>query len=167
MSLQVGIPLFILAAILQSTLLPRLSVFGGQPDLVVIVVLTWATLSRDQEGMVWAFVGGLFLDLLSGTLLGLSSLVLVPIAYLVGLTEAQVYRNSALLPLLLMAVGSLVYHLAYLLLLHLLTGYPVAWATSLWYVMLPSAFLNTALALPVLRLLTRWYDRLHPRRIVL
>ena len=44
MSLQVGIPLFAVAALLQATVLPHLRVFGGQPDLIVILVLAWAIL---------------------------------------------------------------------------------------------------------------------------
>jgi rod shape-determining protein MreD len=100
-SLQVGIPLFVIAALLQATVLPHLRVFGGQPDLIVILALAWASLDDDQEGMAWAFVGGFFLDLLSGVPLGVSSLVLVPIAYFVGLAEAQLYRNN----LLLLTVG--------------------------------------------------------------
>src|SRR5512139_1480797 len=101
MSLQLGIPLTLIAAILQATVLPRLRIVGGQPDLVMIIVLTWSLLDHDREGMAWAFVGGLWLDLLSGVPMGISSLILVPIAYLVGLTEARIYRTNVALPLAL------------------------------------------------------------------
>lgn len=165
MSLQFGIPLFVVAAVLQSTLLPRLRVYGGQPDLVVLVVLGWAILDRKREGMVWAFVGGLFLDLLSGAPLGISSLVLAPIAYLVGLTEVQVYRTNVGLPLLLVAAGALGYHLLYLLALRLLAGYSVDWATGFWYVMVPSVLFDLILAIPVLRTLALWHRRLRPHQV--
>ena len=39
MSLHIGIPLFIAAAVLQAGLLPHLRAFGGQPDLIVILVI--------------------------------------------------------------------------------------------------------------------------------
>src|SRR5688500_13003948 len=127
-SLQIGIPLFILASLLQATVLSHLRVYGGQPDLIVIIVLAWAILDRDQEGMVWAFVGGLFLDLLSGAPLGISSLAMVPVAFLVGLTEAQVYRESVGLPLLMASAGAFVYHIVYLLLLRFFGGMAVPWS---------------------------------------
>lgn len=165
MSLQVGIPLFVIAALLQSTILPHLRVFGGQPDLIVILALAWASLDDDQEGMAWAFVGGFFLDLLSGVPLGVSSLVLVPIAYFVGLAEAQLYRNNLLLLTVLGMGSALAYHLGYLLLLRFLVDYPVAWPGALWYVTLPSVALDTILIFPAVRLLQRWYNRLHPRRV--
>lgn len=165
MSLQLGIPLFAVAAVLQGAVLSQVRVFGGQPDVIVIIVLAWATLDRDREGMAWAFVGGLFLDLLSGTPLGISSLALVPIAYAVGLTEAQVYRTNIALPLLLTAAGSLAYHIIYLLLMRFLNDFPVAWSASFGYVTLPSVLFDVILVIPVLRVLGRWYERLHPRQV--
>lgn len=165
MSLRLGLPLFIISAVLQSTLLPRLRVFGGQPDLIVIIVLVWASLDRDREGLVWAFAGGLFLDLWSGTPLGLSSLILLPIAYAIGLTEAQVYRSNFALPFVLNSVGVLGYHLLYLIALRFLGDYPVAWSASFWYVTLPSVLFDIVLIAPALWVLGRLYDRLHPRQV--
>ncbi|NDJ54343.1 MAG: rod shape-determining protein MreD, partial [Chloroflexi bacterium] len=139
MSLQLGLPLMLVAAMLQAVLLPHLRVLGGQPDLVLVIVLAWSTLDRGSEGMVWAVAGGLLLDMLSGVPLGVSSLAMVPIAFFVSLTEAQVYRTNVFLPLLLTGLGSLAYHLIYLGLLAFLVNQPVAWGDSLSYVTLPSA----------------------------
>jgi rod shape-determining protein MreD len=164
-SLQLGVPLFIVAVLLQATVLPHLRVYGGQPDLVVLLVLAWSTLDQEQEGLAWAFVGGLLLDLFSGTPIGVSSLALLPLAYLIGLLEAQVYRASLLLPLLLTAVGSTAYHVIYMLLLRFLTDYPLSWSASFGYVTLPSVLFDVVLFIPVLRLLARWHDRLHPRQV--
>ncbi|MEM4725136.1 MAG: rod shape-determining protein MreD [Candidatus Hadarchaeum sp.] len=165
MRLQLGIPLFFVCTLLQATVLSRLRVLGGQPDLIVVLVLAWAILDRDREGMIWAFVGGLFIDLLSGAPLGISSLVLVPITYLVGLTETQVYRTNVLLPLFLTLSGGLAYHIVYLALLRLLIGQPVAWSTAIWYVTVPSIIFDMVLIIPFLCVLGRWYDGLHPRRV--
>lgn len=165
MSLQLGAPLFILAALLQATVLPYLRVFGGQPDLIVVLVLAWSLLDRDQEGMAWAFVGGLFLDLLSGTPLGVSSMALVPIAFVVGLTEAQVYRTSVGLPILLTIGGALAYHFLYLLLLRFFGGVVLPWTAAIGYVTLPSVVFDVILIVPALRLLDGWYRRLHPRQV--
>ena len=162
MSLQIGFPLMLAAALLQAIILPRLRMYGGQPDLVAIIVLAWAILDHKQEGMVWAFVGGLCLDLLSGVPLGISSLVLVPIAFLVSLTEAQVYRTNVLLPLLLAGGGTLAYHVGYLFAIRFIVGMSVAWLQILWYVTLPSLLFDMVVILPVLWVLRPWYARLHP-----
>ena len=165
MSLQLGVPLFFVAAILQATVLSHLRVYGGQPDLIVVIVLAWATLDRDQEGMVWAFVGGIILDLFSGAPLGISALALVPIAYLVGLTEAGVYRTNIGLPVLMAVIGAAAYHFIYLLLLRFFGGVALSWSSALVYVTLPSVIFDVILIVPALRLLDGWYLKLHPRQV--
>jgi rod shape-determining protein MreD len=134
---------------------------------VLLVVLVWAMLDPGREGMTWAFVGGLLLDLFSGAPLGVSSLALLPVAYVIGLTEAQIYRSNVVMPLVLGAGGALAYHVIYLISLRFLAGYPVVWSTGFWYVTLPSVLFDVILVLPLLRLFTRWYDRLHPRQVSL
>lgn len=165
MSLQLGIPLFIVATVLQASLLPHLRVFGGQPDLIVVLVIAWSALDAEREGLVWAFVGGLFVDLFSGAPPGTSSLALLPVAFIITLTEANLYRNNLLLTLPLAAAGALIYHVLYLILLRLLVDYPLVWRDSLTYVTLPSVLFDVILIIPALRLLLNWYDRLHPRQI--
>lgn len=165
MSLQIGIPVFLLLAAIQATILPHLRIFGGQPDLVVIVVMAWSVLDHDIESMVWAVIGGVCLDFLSGTPVGLSSLALLPLAFFVGLTEAQAYRSNIILPLLLSSGGALAYHVIYMILLRFLAGMTIVWAEALWYVTLPSVIFDMILFVPVLRLLAPVYDWLHPSRV--
>ena len=163
MNLQIGAPLMLAAALLQATLLPRFRVLGGQPDLVVVIVLAWASLDREREGMIWAFVGGVFLDLFSGAPLGVSSLALVPITYLIGLTEFGLYRANIILPIVFTAAGALAFHVLYALALQILVGTQIVWLEISWFVILPSVFFDLVLIIPALRILGRWYDRLHPR----
>ena len=167
MSLQLGLPLMLLAALLQATVFSRLDLLGGQPDLVLLLALTWAVLDTGREGMAWAFVGGLLLDLFSGAPLGMSSLLLVPVVFFVGLTEAQVYRTNALLPLLLTAVGGLVYHIGYVLLLRVLGISTLDVVQSVVTIALPSVLFDVILIIPALRVLEPQYTRLHPRRVAL
>jgi rod shape-determining protein MreD len=164
-SLLLGIPLFILGSLVQAAVLSHLRVYGGQPDLIVVIVIAWATLDRDREGMIWAFVGGMFLDLFSGAPLGISSLALIPVAFVVGLTEAQVYRENVGLPLLMGLGGAFAYHLLYLVLLRVFGGISVPWSEALVYVTLPSVVFDVILVIPALRLLSGWYARFHPRQI--
>jgi rod shape-determining protein MreD len=165
MSLQLGLPLMLVATLIQAIIFPHLRMYGGQPDLVVLIVLVWAILDPKQEGMIWAFVGGLCLDLFSGVPLGITSLVLVPIAYGVGLTEAQVYRTSVLLPFILAGGGVVAYHIGYLLAMRFVVGMSVIWLQVIWYVTLPSLLFDMILIMPALWILRLLYDRLHPHQV--
>lgn len=167
MNLHIGIPLFAVSMLLQAVVFPAFGLTAGQPDLIVVLVLTWSILDNDREGMAWAFTGGLFLDLLSGAPLGVSSLLLVPLAFVLGFAEAQVYRRNVFLPLLLMALGAGVYHIGYLVLLSVLNISAISLSDALFSIALPSVVFDVILVLPALRLLAVWYDRLHPRKVAL
>jgi rod shape-determining protein MreD len=61
-----SIPLMLVAAIAQSTLFRHLDLFGAVPNLVLAISVAWTLLRGTHEGLLWAFTGGLALDLLSG-----------------------------------------------------------------------------------------------------
>ncbi|HRF94610.1 MAG TPA: rod shape-determining protein MreD, partial [Aggregatilineales bacterium] len=58
-------PILIVAAILQATFMPQIRLLGGSPDLVFLVVLAWSINAELDSSVLWAFVGGISLDLLS------------------------------------------------------------------------------------------------------
>jgi rod shape-determining protein MreD len=158
MTYVVGVPLLLLAAILQSTVVPDLRLFGGALDLVLLLTLGW-TISGDWlGGIAWGFIGGLCLDLLSGGPLGAASLGLVLMAYFASLTEGRFWRSHVLLPLATIALGTFGFHTLYLIGLSL-NGHPVDWGYGLSRVTLPAAVLNTVAMLPVYHAL-RWLHRL-------
>lgn len=165
MSLHIGIPLFLIAALFQATVFPQFRVFDGQPDLLVVLVLAWSIIDQGQEGVAWAFVGGFVLDLFSGAPLGISSLALIPVAFFINIFEAQLYRESVILPIALIAGGAAIYHILYLILLRFLAGYQVFWSDALLFVALPSIIIDMILIVPILQVLGYVYDQSHPKRV--
>jgi rod shape-determining protein MreD len=55
----------IIAAILETSVLPELQVAGVTPDLVLVLTLVSAMLLGVEEGLIWAVVGGFMLDMLA------------------------------------------------------------------------------------------------------
>jgi rod shape-determining protein MreD len=144
-------------AVVQSSLGPFLSVAGVHPDLVLVAVLGWTILRGSEEGLLWAVLGGLILDVWSGGPFGVATLSLVLAGRLALLGYGRVFGGYLVLPLALAFPLSLVYYLSYTLLLNLLDR-PVAWLPALSYVILPASLINIAatfLLLPFLRLLHR------------
>ena len=66
MDYVVGLPLLAFAAVLQATVLSLLRPFGGTVDVVLLLVLSWTLVGEWPGGPLWALIGGLCLDLLSG-----------------------------------------------------------------------------------------------------
>jgi rod shape-determining protein MreD len=55
----------LLAAILETSVLPELRIAQAQPDLVLVVAIVWTMIVGLDDGLTVAFVGGLMLDLLT------------------------------------------------------------------------------------------------------
>jgi rod shape-determining protein MreD len=100
---RVGLLLFI-AVVLQLSALSQLDLFGSSPDLVVLTVAAVAYYGGSLAGCSAGFGAGLLLDLLSGTTMGASSLVLTAVGYGVGRFREVRDPSHGLLPV---AVGTL------------------------------------------------------------
>ena len=109
--------------------------------------------------MVWGFIAGLAVDLLSGAPLGAATVSLMVVGGLSGLGGATVFRSHIALPLVTVAGATLLYDLLFLLVVQL-SGQQVIWLESLWRTILPSAVLNmliSPLVLGLMHLLHRWF----------
>ncbi len=75
------------AALIQSTVLPFASAGGGGLDLVLVIAVVWTMALGLEGGLVWAFLGGLVIDVLLMRPLGLTAfidLLAVGAAWVVG-----------------------------------------------------------------------------------
>jgi rod shape-determining protein MreD len=144
-------------ALLQSVLLSRVDLLGARPDLMFLVILTWAVARDVDEGLVWGFIGGLLIDLRSGGPLGATALALVVVAFLAGQPWGRGLGSQVVRLVLLALAGGLVYHLIVVLALAVV-GHTVYWGFSLLHVAVPSVLLNTLLA-PVVQPPMSWLGR--------
>ncbi len=153
MTIYLVVPLFIVVALLQSTLMPQLAVWGVFADLPLLFVVSWALLSGAREGAIWGFVAGLAVDFFSGAPFGAATLGLLAAGTLSGVGQHAVFRHHAFLPSLVALLATIVYGAVFLLVLQI-TGQGVVLLGSLFRLVLPSALLNACLV-PVVFVLTR------------
>lgn len=156
-NLYLTLPLLTGVALIQSTLLARVSLLGARPNLMLLVVLIWAVVRDIDEGLLWAFIGGLILDLLSGGPLASIALALVAAAYLAGQSLVEGVGSQAVRLVFLTVLGTTAYHLVLLIILDW-SGHTVDWAYSVLRVAGPSVLLNGVLA-PLLLPPMTWLER--------
>ncbi len=164
MGRYVGIPLLFLAALLNATLMAELRLGGGAPDLVFLIVVTWAMLAEPRDAYLWAIVGGVAQDWFSMAPLGASSLALLIVAFVVDALFGRVPRGNLLLPPLVAAGGTVLYHLLMIAVLRM-QSIVIPVGHGLTYVTLPTVILHALLALPVYRLTGVVHYWLTPRRV--
>ncbi len=143
-----------LAALLQTTLVPALQVFNAVPNLVLLVVVGYTMEYGSQRGLIWAFIGGLWLDLLAGTPLGASAIALLITVAVIGLMSANLFRGHVLVVALGGLLAGVLYGLIMVAILTLL-GRQTQWLTAIVGVILPNAVYDAVL-LPLLYPVVRW-----------
>jgi rod shape-determining protein MreD len=113
----IGFPLLLVLAIVQSTILPQLAFLNMTPNLVLVAVLAWSFQRGPNEGLVWAWIGGMLIDLVGGAPLGISSLPLMMVALIAGATYRRLFHGNLVLSALVALLANLVFELIYLVLL--------------------------------------------------
>lgn len=152
------------AAVLQAALAPYVKISGVHPDLVLVLVLGWVILRGWADGLTWAVVGGLSLDLLSGAPFGVLTLATVAAAVTASLFHGRTFGSSIVLPLSLTLPLSLLFNGLALALLAVL-GRPIAWNEAFFSKLLPGAIFNTMVMMVVFPLLYLLNRLLTPKRL--
>jgi rod shape-determining protein MreD len=156
-SLYFGIPILLVAAVVQSTWLEGIRLVGGRPDLVLLMAVTWSIIRGAEEGALWGFIGGVFCDLLSGSGLGPWTLSLTAVGFLAGQPWVHALGPTVIRLALMSVFGTLLGHTMLLLTLGLL-GYSVNIGQSLLTVAGPAALLNLVLS-PFAFTFLVWFHR--------
>lgn len=121
----VAITVVMIAALaIQSTLLPLATLLGVIPQLVFVVVVSFAYLNGERVGIVTGFVGGLLMDLLiPGAPVGVNAMLFVLIAYGVARFRHLTPSESVWTPVLVVIVGSAIAEFGYAV-LQIMFGQP-------------------------------------------
>ena len=156
----------IVAALLDTSVAPFAMIGGVRPDIVLVTSVVVCVSIGSEAGFVWAFAGGLTLDLLSAPArpVGSSVVALLVATGIAALVARFAGRNRLVTAIAVTFPLTFVFQLTFALLVAAaLGGVPAADPVGS---ALPAAIENTVLAIP-LALLARWiwlrwgvYDRI-------
>lgn len=154
-----AVALLLLVALLQTSVVPSLFLFGVVPDLVLLVIVSWTLLCGIRESIVWALAGGLMLDLLSGGPFGAITVSLSIAILLTGLSSPSVFGGTSWFPVLASIMATGIYNLVYLIILQF-SGHPVLWSSGLLQVAMPCIMMNAVVMYPTYWIMRWLYHRL-------
>ena len=116
---------FLLAFILQTTVLKHIAVFGYSPNLVLCMVVVCSFLYDEKIGLVYGIVFGLLLDFTANIYVGPSAIAFI-LVYLFVIAIRKIFNHEHLLPELLLAGVSTPLYLFVMWFLYLIGGSPVS-----------------------------------------
>ena len=143
------IPQFITVVVaLLGNMTPVFENTRGQLSLVMLFVICWSLRSSLSEGMIWALVGGLMLDMLSILPLGATSAVLVFLVFFINSVARQLFRVRVLMLLVMTPVATVILTLYSLLWLGMLgNSYDIP--ALLRNLLLPTMIYNLIAVVPI------------------
>ena len=145
------------AAIVESTITQYLRVGDAQPHLVFVFAVIWTVVVGFEGGVIWAFVGGLLIDLLAPRPLGSTAFALLLTVGVAALLGRLMVRGRYARPIIAVFVCSLMYSTLYLLITRAIEGpFPMDDGIA---AIVPTATLNTIFACLIAPIVVRLHER--------
>ena len=148
MSVAFGLLVIFAAALAQASILPAFSIFGAQPNLLVVLLVLWITVGGQRDALLLIPAAGFVQGLLDSQPLGLAMLALAPLILMTDVRELRLVESDLLPAVGLVALATLVYEGTVLLTLAVTGNHP-DWLASVLDVLVPAAIANALLLLPV------------------
>lgn len=148
----------IVCFLLQSTVMPALSMAGVVPDLLLILVITVAYTRGRVPGMLTGLFAGLLTDACFGEMMGLCALFYLCIGYFAGYSQNVYDERDYVLPFLLILAGEFIYSFAYYV-VHFLLRSRTEFGYYFLHLILPR-MVYTVFAAVLLYPLFHWLHRL-------
>lgn len=112
-----------LGIVLRDTVFNGLSVAGGKPDFVLILVVFFAIFRGSVQGGLMGVALGLLEDLMTGRFIGINAICKGLLGYLVGVSERNLYKNNFFVPIAAILVATFLNTVFYYLFSVLIGGH--------------------------------------------
>jgi rod shape-determining protein MreD len=145
------------AAIFETTVGPYLRVGTAQPHLVLVFAVIWTIAAGLEGGLVWAFVGGIALDVLAERPFGATSFTLIVCVGLAAVFASASVRMRPIVVVPAVAILSFTYSMILYFLLGAL-GSPVS-STDPVTTLVPGVVYDMLIAVAAGPLLVAVHDR--------
>jgi rod shape-determining protein MreD len=156
-SYWIGVPLLILVALIEVSVLPLFRVYGLQPNIMLVLLVAWLIVRGSNEVYVLAPIGGIILGFLDGAPAGTALIGLAPLALLQEIRGSQLREGGLIEAISFTILMSFFYNIVHLGVFALLneTG---ELGPAFTRIILPTVFLNAVVLLPLYWLLTVTYS---------
>ena len=153
MSYWAGLPLLVLVALTEVSVLPMFRVYGLQPNLLLVLLIAWLIVRGAGEAFVLAPIGGVLLGFMDGAPAGTALIGLAPLAFLQDLRGSQLREGGLIAAAGFTIVMSLFYNFVHLGVFAVM-GEAGEWGAAVTRIIMPTVLLNLVVLLPVYGLLT-------------
>jgi rod shape-determining protein MreD len=160
----VGLVLFGILAIIQSTIISSMPLLNGTADLILLFIVAWALQDRVNSAWQWCLIGGIFASLYSALPFGSFIVAYILCVGIARLLKRRIWKAPFLAMLAAIFISTFVVHLISLV-GRLFMGVNIPLIYVLNSVLLPSLLLNLILAIPVYSIIRDMASWLYPEEL--
>ncbi|HYH02299.1 MAG TPA: rod shape-determining protein MreD [Bacillota bacterium] len=143
----------ILSVVIQATWLTQLNLPAQvKPDLVFIIVVSYALLKGPYIGTNLGLFAGFFMDLASGNIIGVGVLTKMLAGFSAGLLEKTIFKDNLLVPAIAVYLGTILFETLNLI-IYISFGANFNFFHTILHTVLPVACYNAILAPVIYHLL--------------
>ena len=148
MSTTIGLVVVLAAVLAQAAVIPAFSIFGAQPNAVLVLLVAWMSVRGRREALVLIPAAGLAQGLIDSQELGVAMLALAPLILMTTVRDMRLVESDLVPAIAITAIGTLVYETVVLLTLAV-RGEHLDWLASTTDVLVPATIANVLLLLPL------------------
>jgi rod shape-determining protein MreD len=150
--------MIVVAALVQTTWVDAISIYGAHPELVLLLVVYFAVADGEEWAMWTGAIGGLFTDVAMSARLGHNMLCYVVLGFVLGRICRRLITDSPAVKVSLVFLGALFKGILWVFLYNIMN--PGFGATAQFFNQsIPTAFYTAVAAPPVFFLLDRRFKR--------
>lgn len=160
----VGLILFGILAIIQSTIISTIPILQGTADLILLFIVAWALQDRVDSAWQWCLIGGIFASLYSALPFGAYILAYFICVSIARLLKRRIWKAPFLAMLAAIFISTIVVQ-SVALISRLIMGVSISLIEVLNLILLPSLLLNLILAIPVFAIMHDVAGWLYPQEL--
>jgi rod shape-determining protein MreD len=160
----IGLILFGILAIIQSTIVSTMPLLNGTADLILLFIIAWALQDRVAYAWQWCLIGGIFASLYSALPFGTFIVAYMICVGITRLLKRRIWKAPFLAMLAATFICTLVVQLISLV-ARIIMGVSIPLTSVLNLVLLPSLLLNLILAIPIFSIMHDVASWLYPEEL--
>ncbi len=160
----VGLLLFGVLAIIQSTIVSSMPLLKGTADLFLLFIVAWALQDRVESAWQWCLIGGFLASLYSGLPFGVFILAYLLCVLIARLVKRRIWKAPFLAMLAGTFISTIIVQLISLA-ARVISGVNIPITDVLNLILLPSLLLNLILAIPVYSIMRDMAIWLYPEKL--
>ena len=142
-------------SLIQTTLLPQISILSTQPDLFIIFLVYFSLNSDFEHAFHVNWSTGLAKDFFSEDPFGLNAVMFIMAGYIISIIKSKVFRKHLMTQILVTLTISIIYNLLYLFMLSISLS-SVNLLSLIWKCPIIAVY-NSIIVPPIFWLLDRLY----------